>query len=290
MNIYENAATEAIRSFFDTEPRWKKEILFNFLLEPFNLNLDDIEYIETQDYLKNTIPDFTIKTKNNGSIKFEVKINNAALTYSERKKSSRDVFLLPKEYIHNKKIPKDCKRLFWEDLFDLIERKGAMQEFARLGLIQEYLHEPECILLLKPMGVAMLYSPETVFAVYELSESVLKLCKNFLDENKEKYTKTKKEQSQWGIGYSFYKGKQKLFIGISPQYSKEKEDYSFSIALEINNKSENSVKKYKKICDGWAFFPLKRQILAKCNSDKDLQEEFNKDAEVALKKIFPTKK
>ncbi|MEE3409876.1 MAG: hypothetical protein VZQ47_00740 [Treponema sp.] len=290
MNVYENAATEAIRSFFDNEPRWKKEILFNFLLEPFNLNLDEIEYIETQDYLKETIPDFIIKTKNNGSIKFEVKINNAALTDSERKKSSRDVFLLPKGYIHNKKIPKSCKRLFWEDLFELIERKGAMQEFARLGLIQEYLHEPEYILLLKPMEVAMLYSPETVFAVYELSEIVLNLCKNFLDENTGKYTKPKKEQNQWGIGYYFYKGKQKLFIGISPQYSKEKEDYSFSIALKINNKNDNFGKKYENICDGWSFFPLDKTILAKYSSEKDLQEAFNKNAEEALKKIFPAKK
>lgn len=99
MNIYENAATEAIASFFYQEPLWKKEILFNFLLKPFGLTVNDIKEVKTQDYLKGTIPDFKIITEKD-EIKFEVKINNTRLTSSEmKKKKQRCIFNSQKLYI-----------------------------------------------------------------------------------------------------------------------------------------------------------------------------------------------
>lgn len=63
MNIYENLATQAITSFFYNEALWKKEIVFDFLLKPFNLQLSDIAEVKAQDNLKETVPDFTIVTK-----------------------------------------------------------------------------------------------------------------------------------------------------------------------------------------------------------------------------------
>lgn len=294
MNIYENAATEAIRSFFDNEPRWKNEILFNFLLEPFNLKLDDIKKIETQNYLKGTIPDFTVKTKNHGDLKFEVKINNVGLTSSEKGEKNRDAFLIRKNYIHIKDIRPTCKILYWEDLFERIDKKGAMTEFARLALIREYMKEPENTLLLSQMEVAMLYSPDIIYSVYTMSNKILALCNNFLDSNsiKQKYKKREKDSEQKdenGVGYYFdtKDGKYELFIGLSPAVPQE---YYFSIALSLDGKNENEIKKYKYTDGDYAFFSLDKEILAKYSSEKDLQEAFNKNAEDKLKEIFSTKK
>ena len=76
MTLYENVATEAIASFFYHEPLWKKEILFNFLLGPFDLKFYDIIDVSTQDNLKGTIPDFTIKTENEKKqVKFHQQTN-----------------------------------------------------------------------------------------------------------------------------------------------------------------------------------------------------------------------
>lgn len=86
MNIHENVATQALTSFFYREALWKKEILFNFLLQPFDLKLADVKDVITQDNLKETIPDFTIVTNTGKRICYEVKINDAELTLSERKK------------------------------------------------------------------------------------------------------------------------------------------------------------------------------------------------------------
>lgn len=291
MNIYENAATEAIRSFFDNEPRWKNEILFNFLLEPFNLKLDDIKKIETQNYLKGTIPDFTVTTKNNGDLKFEVKINNVGLTSSEKGEKNRDAFLIRKNYIHIKDIRPTCKILYWEDLFERIDKKGAMTEFARLALVREYMKEPENTLLLSQMEVAMLYSPDVISSVYSMSDKVLSLCEKFLDckLTKQKYEKKGKQQDENGVGYYFdtRDGKHGLYIGLSltvPQ------DYYFSIALWLDGKNEDEIKKYEYTDKEYAYFPLDKTILAKHTSEEDLQEAFNKNAEEALKKIFPAKK
>lgn len=291
MNIYENAATEAIRSFFDNEPRWKNEILFNFLLEPFNLKLDDIEKIETQNYLKGTIPDFTVKTKNNGALKFEVKINNVGLTSSEKGEKNRDAFLIRKNYIHIKDIRPTCKILYWEDLFERIDKKGAMTEFARLALVREYMEEPENTLLLSQMEVAMLYSPDVISSVYSMSDKVLSLCEKFLDSNsiKQKYVKCDPQQDEYGVGYYFdtKDGKHGLYIGLS---LKVPENYYFSIALWLDGKNEDEIKKYEYTDKEYAYFPLDKTILAKHTSEEDLQEAFNKNAEEALKKIFPAKK
>ena len=104
MNLYENVATESIASIFYNESKWKKELVFDFLLKPFGLTLSDVWDVKTQDKLKETIPDFTIVTKCR-EIHFEVKINDDNLTDSEKDKKSRDAFLVRKNYAHLEEIP-----------------------------------------------------------------------------------------------------------------------------------------------------------------------------------------
>ena len=282
MTIYENVATEAIASFFYHEPLWKKEILFNFLLEPFDLKFYDIIDVSTQDNLKGTIPDFTIKTENE-KIKFEVKINDAALTFSEGQKDTRNAYLIRENYYYINDIPVDKKYIFfWEDLFELIDKKGAMKEFARLALVREYMKEPELKLLLTPHEVAMFYSPETIRAVYTMKEKILKLCENFVDSHSDLYEKQSPQDDECGIGYVFTEKKNQkrtFFIGLSPVVDN---NYYYSIALELKDNQKN---KNWYIYDEHAYFSLDKEILAKFDSEKDLQEEFNKNAEEVLKSI-----
>ncbi len=283
MTIYENVATEAIASFFYHEPLWKKEILFNFLLDPFKLNFSNIIDVSTQDNLKGTIPDFTIKVKNNGKIedkRFEVKINDAGLTEPETDSENRDAFLIRRGYLSSNKIPKECVILYWEDLFELIDKKGAMKEFARLALVREYMKEPELTLLLTPHEVAMFYSPETIRAVYTMKEKILKLCETFLDSKSDKYFGKYPLDTDEGIGFHFKDKKERnFFIGLDLNVPIE---YSWAVEILIDN--------YKQSTDTYtngyyAYFSLDKEILAKFNSEKDLQEAFNKNAEEVLKSI-----
>ncbi|MBP3709518.1 MAG: hypothetical protein J6I73_03815 [Treponema sp.] len=112
MNIYENVAPQAITSFFYNEPLWKKEILFNFLLKPFNLQLSDIIEVKTQDNLKETIPDFIIVTKKT-NLRCEVKTYNSGLTYSEHGTNSRDAYLVRKDYYYLEDIPLNKDKIFF---------------------------------------------------------------------------------------------------------------------------------------------------------------------------------
>lgn len=292
MNIYENVATQALTSFFYHEALWKKEILFNFLLQPFNLKVTDIKDVITQDNLKDTIPDFTIITSDGTRICYEVKINDADLTSSERKSNTRDAYLICRKYSHIEEIPinKD-KILFWDDLFELIDKIGATKEFARFDLVREYIKIPFYSLLLTPHEVAMFYSPDTIFAVYSLSEKLLELCESFLDKYSDYYTYEKRtdkmtkgsENNQWGIGYYFSETKNKkrnFFIGLSP-YVKNKE-YYYSLALQIEETMQTN---NWYVEDEYAFFPLDKEILAKCKTDEELQETFNKNVLNTIKTI-----
>ena len=216
LNIYENLATQAITSFFYNEPLWKKKVLFDFLLTPFNLELSDIAEVKTQDNLKETIPDFTIRTKDNNTFRYEVKTNNSDLTFSEQKNNSREAYLIRKNYYHYDKIPKKLrdgnKILYWEDLFKKIDKLGATKDFSRLDLIREYMCENIHTLLLTPHEVAMFYSPETVMAVYTMSNKILELCKSFLDSHSKDYEYKECKnplQDDSGIGYYFKEKKRK---------------------------------------------------------------------------------
>lgn len=145
MNIYENLATEILVSIFKTSAYWKKEIVFNFLLKPFNKNIEDIKDVTSQETLKDTKPDFTIHLKDKigktkKEIHFEVKINNAELTTSEMEENSRDAFLIMSDYIHREDIHLKTEYILtWEDFFDEIDKKEAMPCFEELSLLRNCL-------------------------------------------------------------------------------------------------------------------------------------------------------
>lgn len=292
MNIYENVATQAIVTFFYYEPLWKKQILFDFLLKPFKLELKNIQEVIFQDKLKNTIPDFTIITDKNQRIRFEVKINDAILTNSECSKNTRDAFLICKNYYSRKEVEElvgKNKTLFWEDLFETIDKQGATNNFARLNLVREYINDPLHTIQFNPNEVATFYSPETICAVYNMSEKIRKICNNFF-KNKS-YNDITENDDRFGIGCFFKAFKKDLFIGLSPSVRENK--YYFSIALKVSKEPSDSFAKniesqggYMEFSDeSWAYFPLDKTIFIKNSTDTDLQKEFNKNAESVLKKI-----
>lgn len=273
MNIYENLATQALTSFFYKEPLWKKELLYNFLVKPFKLQFSDIADVKTQDNLKGSIPDFTIETKKGERLRFEVKINDAKLTQAERNDSTRDAYLIRKNYCYLKDIPvsKD-KILYWEDLFAIIDQQDATKDFSRFVLLREYMNEDIHTNLLTPHEVAMLYSKDTIIAVYRMKKKVKNLCNTFLDERKSLYKNKKYQDNEFGIGYYFEEKKNKkrhFFIGFSPY-----EEKYFSIAKRKNETTGS-----------WVFFELDKEILAKYDTDEQLQEAFNKNVESVLGNI-----
>lgn len=140
MNLYENAATEAIVLLFKKGKLWQKELVFDFLLKPFGKCFSDIDNITSQDTMKGTIPDFTIELKNKAKIKYEVKINDVGLTDSEKRGKTRNAFLVKEGYAHLNEIRKEIRDsghvLFWDQLFKLIDEKEATNEFEILDLVR----------------------------------------------------------------------------------------------------------------------------------------------------------
>lgn len=265
-------------TFYNKEPKWKKEILFNFLLAPFGLKVEDIIEVNTQEKLKGTIPDFNIVTKTN-QIRYEVKIDNQKLTELEQNKKNRDAFLIRRNYQFESDIPKGLKILYWEDLFKLIDEQGAFNDFERLNLVREYMElDEQYTLSLKPLEVAMLYSVDVIHAVYTISDKVKRLCKSFLDDYSDKYTDINEcPFDDGGIGYYFKEAKKKgreFFIGIDLTKDIDKK-CSFSLELlDCKECPENAFHFRADVCI--AYYPLEKTLLCKeYNSDEDLQKAFN---------------
>lgn len=134
-------------------------------------------------------------------------------------------------------------------------------------------------LLLTPHEVAMFYSPETVMAVYTMSNKILELCKSFLDSHSKDYEYKEcknqefenPQQDDSGIGYYFNekKGKKRdFFIGLDLTVPEK----SWAIGLNV---APNEYKNYV----------LDKEILAKTNTEEDLQEQFNRNVEEVIKNI-----
>ena len=116
-----------------------------------------------------------------------------------------------------------------------------------------------------------------------MSEKVLGLCKNFLDSHSKEYEKNNEQQDKWGVGCYFEEtsGKKRSFyFGLNSYMPAQ---YFFSVDLYLSKIDEQRDDWYS---DGeWAYFPLDKEILAKCGSDEDLQVAFNKNVEEVIASI-----
>ena len=128
MTLYENVATSTLINLFNSPNReeYKTKIIYDFLLKKFNKSFEDISSVEEQASNNTSIPDFVINLNDETSLRYEVKINNASLTESEKNKNERDVFLIPSNYKHEDKIPKSNKIIYWEDLFDELDNQDIV--------------------------------------------------------------------------------------------------------------------------------------------------------------------
>ena len=126
----------------------------------------------------------------------------------------------------------------------------------------------------------MFYSPDTIFAVYTMSEKVLDLCKHFLVA--QSYKIGERQQNPWGIGYHFEEtdGRRRhFFVGITPTVPLP---YVFSVALNLNTNDGTPNEGWYTDDENWAYFQLDREILAKDLSEEVLQATFNKCVEDIL--------
>ena len=200
MTIYENTATLVLQNYLSPvgnieEAGWKGEVLFNFLIKPFNsefsiddfpdhytrqpswcrypprkdrFSYGDVSEVLTQEQLTGTVPDLTIRLKNGRSIRYEIKINDAELTDPESTENTRDAFLILKKYRYEKQIPKKAKKLYWEDLFREISEHGGLRSFEALDIVRRHLGIREQTLTLSRIEVAKMYKRNDVIAVFDM--------------------------------------------------------------------------------------------------------------------------
>lgn len=220
MTLYENVATSTLINLFNSPNReeYKTKIIYDFLLKKFNKSFEDISSVEEQASNNTSIPDFVINLNDKTSLRYEVKINNASLTESEKNKNERDVFLIPSNYKHEDKIPKSNKIIYWEDLFDELDNQDIVID--GLDKVRNIINYPKQNLVGKTWEVIAnlknswpevqidlrnveinknldLYIP--LFPNENDTDSPLLFIEKYIEEDQEKLGLYKKRRTQYGL-------------------------------------------------------------------------------------------
>ena len=222
MTLYENVATSTLINLFNSPNReeYKTKIIYDFLLKEFNKSFENISSVEEQTSNKSntSIPDFVINLNDETSLRYEVKINDAALTESEKKKNERDVFLIPSNYKHKNDIPKSNKIIYWEDLFDELDAQDIVID--GLDKVRNIINYPKQNLIAKTWEVIAnlknswpevqidlrnveinknldLYIP--LFPNENDTDSPLLFIEKYIEEDQEKLGLYKKKRTQYGL-------------------------------------------------------------------------------------------
>ena len=222
MTLYENVATSTLINLFNSPNReeYKTKIIYDFLLKEFNKSFENISSVEEQTSNKSntSIPDFVINLNDETSLRYEAKINDAALTESEKKKNERDVFLIPSNYKHKNDIPKSNKIIYCEDLFDELDAQDIVID--GLDKVRNIINYPKQNLIAKTWEVIAnlknswpevqidlrnveinknldLYIP--LFPNENDTDSPLLFIEKYIEEDQETLGLYKKKRTQYGL-------------------------------------------------------------------------------------------
>lgn len=136
MTQLEDNATKSLSFILNTGSKVRKKLILDFLVLNDNSQYSYEEFIEckTQEKQGDTIPDLILYFKNRKEFKIEVKDKNSTLTKAEKEETTRDLFLIPKEYKYENEFPENAKIKYWEDLFDKIDEEFNGQGFDEMNV------------------------------------------------------------------------------------------------------------------------------------------------------------
>lgn len=141
MKQFEDNATKSLALILNHSYRAKKKLIFDFLVQHHKekFKFENFDSAETHAKLNGSIPDLILHFSGTDDVyRIEVKDKDSQLTDSERDRTNRDVFLIPKDYSYEKDIPV-VEKIYWEDLFEQIDDEFDGLQFEELKLTRHTL-------------------------------------------------------------------------------------------------------------------------------------------------------
>lgn len=315
----ENSTTELLCNLFRF--KYFRDICLEYWgIEKDFIDEITLENISSQNSTDNSgMPDIVINTdklicyvenkiKQNTGLQENQKINYPKNLLKFREtlgKNIRYIFLIPKDYAHEKEISeiinnyKDfTKKIYWHDfLFHLYNKeldvespiiKEGLNYFSELVPVDEQIDTN-----LNPREVVIMYNPKTINDVLNFLEKIRKIIKGSLeivaDEmGKDDYCLGGLQNDIWGQGYKFkYKNKESIWVGITPGYY-ENEDFVYSVTLlkkhlKENYKIDSNEFKYDSDADDeWIYIAINKDLFVEDDKEKKLANEIIK----ILKNVF----
>lgn len=164
------------------------------------------------------------------------------------------IYIIPKNYVHEDKLPKKTKKIiliYWEDIYENCENikisfDEQISQFVDLSVKEEISDEEKKLLKNKKL----------LLRIFKLKTLVLDAIDKVLKSNNRQ---TSDEEDQWGVG-SYYQWKNNnYFLGFNPYYSNENEEYFLALDIaetcknyELGDRKKNPL--YFE--DGYYFLPI----------------------------------
>ena len=192
------------------------------------------------------------------------------------------VYIIPKNYIHKDKLPKNSKDkpklkvkiILWEDIKKHISDMDVSFEKQIEQFVETYSDNND----LSNEEKALLKDKELLIQIYNFKKEKLDMIKAVLDKKKRRISPSPQED-QWGVGFyysyknydQFLKKRQQndYFIGFNPYY---KDDKFFALCIAETCKNIHlGDKKDLYFEDGYYFIPI---LKSNCiEGDKDVLDE-----------------
>lgn len=148
---------------------------------------------------------------------------------TSRKRHIPLIYIIPKNYIHEKEIPRIAKKITWESIIERAEDVSVSFNEQINNFVEIVESEEE----INPEEITLFSKSNYLLEIHELSVRTLKIIEKILKRNRRKdYSK---EEDQWGVGY-FYKFQGIwYYLGFVPPFdSYENGKYFLSLAITEN--------------------------------------------------------
>ena len=162
------------------------------------------------------------------------------------------VYIIPKNYIHRKKLPK-AKIITWEEIKKEINKKIKVSFDSQIEQFVEIISNDN---LLSKEEIRLLKNKNLMKVIFKFKKENLGKIKETLERRKRK--QSGEQEDQWGVGYYYNYKKNDCFIGFNPHYISDGKEDKF-LALCIAETSKNTdLGDNKKIYfeDGYYFVPI----------------------------------
>ena len=156
------------------------------------------------------------------------------------------VYIIPKNYIHKSKLPKETKDnpklkvriITWEEIKETMEKNEMKITISFDSQIEQFVETCSDKNDLTNEEKELLKNKELLRNIFDFKKIRLEEIQEVLKTKKRKLSSEEPYEDQWGVGFYYSYNRNDFFIGFNPDYKKD-DDKEFFFALCLAETKKN---------------------------------------------------